>query len=413
VQNVNINMVDSLTRASAQLAHDSSGADGSFRVIVPPGTYDIQYKAPVCTGLAPDDQKSVTIAGPTALPLMALVTGAHATGLVVDDATPHANPVAGADLDFFPAGSVLKSYTPGDTTKASGDYDVLVKPGIYDIDYRPPAGSRLRPVRTSSVGVPGNVTLPTVALRSGLVLSGTVHATSTGLPVAGVRVDVFPAAGGIASWTPHNDTAVDGSFLFSVDAGTWDLQFVPPAGSGLAPRWRRGVAVGADLALGDTLLLPLTVPSVLDATPNIGSTTGGQTVTIAGSGFQPDATVLIGGVPAAGVTFVSPAAITAVTGHHPPGPVDVAVANPGAQIGARPSAYTYVEPASPVVIRLSKSGADVVLNWQANGQGTYTIFRGASATGFTSASIRGTTAGTSFTDIGGAAAGTIQFYNVD
>jgi len=411
VQNVDIDVLDSVTRARVILAHDSTAPDGTFGVVVRTGTFDVQYEAPICTGLAPDDQKAVTVAGPTALPTKLLVVGVHATGLVVDDAG--ANPVDNADLDFFPAGSSVKSYTPGDTTDATGSYDVLVKPDVYDINYKPASGSRLRPARRLGAGVLADVTLPDTVLPSGWLLSGTVHAQATGLPVGNMRIDVFTAGGGALAWTPHNGSAADGSYLFSVDAGAWDVQYVPPDGSGLAPLWRRGVTVAADLPLGDTLLLPLTMPVVSTVTPASGTTRGGAALAIGGSGFQPDATVRIGGVAASAVSVVSSSSINAVTGPHPAGKVAVEVINPESQVGALASAYSYVEPASPVAIQLAKSGADVVLTWQATGQAAYSVFRSPSPSDFSAASIVGTTSGTTFIDGISSGVGEIQFYNVD
>ena len=100
-------------------------------------------------------------------------------------------------------------------------------------------------------------------------------------------------------------------------------------------------------AFACALLLPLTIPEVSGATPNAGTTAGGQTVTISGTGIQPDA----------------------------------AVVNPGGQIGTR-------------------SGADLVLTWLATGQASYTIYRNTSPTGFTGSTNLQTTAGTTYTDVG-------------
>ena len=323
--------------------------------------------------------------------------------------------MAGADLDFFPTGSSLKSYTPGDTTDATGTgaYDVLIKPGTYDIDYKPPAGSPLLPVRRPGVSAPVDVALPDTTLPSGWLLSGSVHAQATGLPVDNVRIEVYPSAGGSLAWTPHNATSLTGTYLFSVDTGTWDLQYVPPTGSGLAPTWRRSVVVSADLNLGDTLLLPPTVPTVTSVTPATGVTRGGDVISIGGTGFHPDAAVRIGGVAATGVSVFSSSSLTAVSAAHPPGAVSVEVINPIDLVGQLPRGYTYLEPASPVSLAVTWSGNDIVLSWQATGQPLYTVFRSGSPTGFSSSSMLGTTSGTAFTDVGGVAVGGIQFYNVD
>lgn len=107
-------------------------------------------------------------------------------------------------------------------------------------------------------------------------------------------------------------------------------------------------------------LLPLTIPDVSGATPNAGTTAGGQTVTISGTGIQPDA----------------------------------AVVNPGSQIG-------------------TLSGADLVLTRPATGQTSFTIYRHTPPTGFTGSTILQTTAGTIYTDVGAVSSASSFYYQVN
>ncbi len=412
VENVNVNALDSATRARVRLAHDSTAADGTFRVVVPSGTYDFQYTPPSCTGLAPAAQKTVTVSGPASLPTLHLVAGVHATGRIVDSSS---SPVVLANLDFFTPGTQDKFYTPSDTTNTSGNYDVVVQPGTYDIVFNPPVGAHLRPVRRPSVALPTNTTLPDTVLPAGLLVSGFVHSSTSGLPVSRTRVDFYPPGSSTALLTSNNFTATDGSYNIAVDAGTWDLLYTPLAGSGLAPRWRKGVAVASDVSLPDTLLLPLTVPSVSSVSPPSGTTAGGQTVNVGGNGFQPDATVQIGGIAATNVVVGSATSLSCTTAAHAAGGVSVTVTNPGDQVSTVNGSYTYVEPAGGVQLQVARSGAnraDIVLTWGSTGQASYTVFRNTSPTGFTGASILTTTPATTYTDPG-AASGATTFYLVE
>ena len=71
--------------------------------------------------------------------------------------------------------------------------------------------------------------------------------------------------------------------------------------------------------------------SVAAITPQAGSTTGGTPVTISGTGFAADATVMIGGRPATDVNVRGSTVISATTAPLPnPGPVDVSVTSGGA-----------------------------------------------------------------------------------
>ncbi len=413
VLSVDVDVVDSVTRDAVRIAHDNTRSDGTFTVIVPAGSaYDVLYTPPSCSPLAPDDQRQVPVSGTTTLPTLHLVTGATASGVVRD---PLSAPVAGVDLDFFTPGTRNKFFTPRDTTDAGGSYATMVKPGSYDIDYIPPAGLALRPARRTGVSLFADTTLPDTTLPRGYLVSGAVRNNQTALPVAAVEVEFFAPGAASPLFTPHNNTAVDGRYNVSVDAGTWDLRYTPPAGSGLAPRWRRGVAVSAATALPDTLLLALTLPSVGSINPAAGSAAGSQAVTVTGSNFQPDATLRLGGITATNVVVASATTITAVTRPHPAGRVDVQVVNPGEQVGTLASSFTFNEPATPARLTVRRVGSDVVLTWTANGQSSYTVFRNPAPQGFTDTSIAATLPGTTWTDTGAgsAASGTARFYVIE
>jgi hypothetical protein len=77
-------------------------------------------------------------------------------------------------------------------------------------------------------------------------------------------------------------------------------------------------------------------------TPNVGPTTGGQTVTITGSGFTSATTVTIGGAPATGIVVnADGTSLTAVTPTGTEGATSAVIANPGSSATL---AYEYVEP---------------------------------------------------------------------
>lgn len=103
--------------------------------------------------------------------------------------------------------------------------------------------------------------------------------------------------------------------------------------------YRQVMGVGARLRRSDldALFPPATFTSITPAT-GLGA---GVAVTIAGTGFkQSGTTVAIGGVAATSVVVVSSTTITAVTGAHTAGVVDVVVTTPsGAVTGT--AAFTY------------------------------------------------------------------------
>ena len=69
-------------------------------------------------------------------------------------------------------------------------------------------------------------------------------------------------------------------------------------------------------------------------------------MTITGANFVNGATVSIGGVAATGVSFVNATTLTATTGAHATGTVNVVVTNPDAQTGTLTNGYFYAPPPS-------------------------------------------------------------------
>ena len=83
-------------------------------------------------------------------------------------------------------------------------------------------------------------------------------------------------------------------------------------------------------------------PSVVSVSPADGPETGGQAVTVTGSGFTGATQVTFGGTPAS-FTLVSDTELSATTPLHAAGPVNVAVTTPGGS-GTFVDGYTYLAP---------------------------------------------------------------------
>jgi hypothetical protein len=97
-------------------------------------------------------------------------------------------------------------------------------------------------------------------------------------------------------------------------------------------------------------------PMITGVSPGSGTTDGGTTVTITGTGFQPavpSTTVTFGGVAASGVNVISSTQIQAMTPAHDAGSVDVRVANPDTQSATRVGGYVYVSGTAPTISSLS------------------------------------------------------------
>jgi len=89
---------------------------------------------------------------------------------------------------------------------------------------------------------------------------------------------------------------------------------------------------------------PAAAPTVSSIAPVSGTTAGGTSVTITGTGFVSGTTVTLGGAAATAVTVVSATSITATTPAHAAGAVNVTVTNPDGQSGTLNSGFTYTSP---------------------------------------------------------------------
>ncbi|MDH5626813.1 MAG: T9SS type A sorting domain-containing protein [Candidatus Krumholzibacteria bacterium] len=173
--------------------------------------------------------------------------------------TSGGSPVAGADLDFFVSGTGEKLITPGDNTDATGFYNVCVLPGVYDVTFAPPPGTRLlgrvfpQLDLTANVGRELNVTLET-----GFVMSGSVTSASSGQGVEGVDFDADVVGGG-RLFTPDDNTDANGDYRVVVPAGLFRFRYEPVPGSRLRGLEMDSVAVAGDqlidVVLEDGLLL--------------------------------------------------------------------------------------------------------------------------------------------------------------
>ncbi len=135
-------------------------------------------------------------------------------------------------------------------------------------------------------------------------------------------------------------------------------------------------------------LLTAPAPTVTSVAPSSGSTAGGTTVTITGTGFAAGASVSVGGTAATGVTVVNATTITAATPAHAVGVVDVVVTNTDGQSGTLANAFTYAS-APPTVTSVAPNigstagGTAITITGTGFGAGATMTVGGAAATGVT------------------------------
>lgn len=139
------------------------------------------------------------------------------------------------------------------------------------------------------------------------------------------------------------------------------LTVVSPAGTG---------TVGVTLTNADgesavlngafTYTAGVTAPTITGAVPGSGPVAGGTAVLLSGTGFQPGATVTVGGVPAGNVLVGSAAGLTFTTPAAPAGPgaYAITVTNPDWGTAAFNS-FTYLAPSTPTITSVAPSSGPV------------------------------------------------------
>ncbi|RLP86833.1 LPXTG cell wall anchor domain-containing protein [Micromonospora sp. CV4] len=312
------------------------GAPATNVVVAPNGTSLTAVTPPGAVGPA---SVAVTTPGGTAAPL-AYTYLADGSDAVITNLTPTTGPTSGGTTvtitgtGFTGATQVTFDGVPGTnfTVNPAGTTITVVTPpntaGPATVELVFPAGDVTAPTFTYIAP-----TITSVVPDEGPTTGGTtVTITGTGLGAAtGVNFGD----------TPGTNVVVDPS-------GTSLTVVTPPGAPGTVD-----VTVlipGANATAPDAFTYQAAPPSSATITPDEGPQSGGQTVTITGSGFVPGGTtVTFDGAPATNVV-VAPngTSLTAVTPPGAVGPASVAVTTPGGT--AAPLAYTYLADGSDAVI---------------------------------------------------------------
>ncbi|NOJ79502.1 IPT/TIG domain-containing protein [Myxococcus xanthus] len=206
---------------------------------------------------------------------------------------------------------------------------------------------------------------------------------SIGAPVAaGVQPPRGVTAGGTAVTLTGNHFAAEVNVRIGGVAATNVVRVSANTLTATAPAHAAGtVDVEVQNAGGAwvTLANAFTYSDVSAVEPNRGAVAGGTAIVIRGSGFDPAATVTLGGVPATGVVWRSADELAATTPAHVEGTVDLAVHNAvGALTLANGFSYSPVTAIEPAAGPLA-GGTVVVLRGGPFADGTTVEFGGLAA----------------------------------
>lgn len=272
------------------------------------------------------------------------------------------SPAAGGGTNVPSIGAVLPARGPTEGGTVAIIKGNNFRPGTT-VSFGASAATFVKVVDTTTLTV---VTPPSAAGKVNVVVSNAEgqsttftdgfeyyekDATTAGPPsLSSIQPNTGPASGGTVALVT-GDLFQDGALLFVGRSPASDVVVADPMTlSGTLPPGEVGAAdVEVTNPDGQTAKLPAAfaysegdgVPPVLSAvSPVAGTTLGGTTVTLAGTGFKPGALIFFGGRTATAVTVMG---VTA-TGETPPGApgvVDVAITNPDGRSAVLRRGYNY------------------------------------------------------------------------
>ena len=131
VPEVDLDFEISATQVEIATAHDNANGSGVFSVQVEPDTYDIQFRPPFATGLAPIELTDQVITtnvnlGPVELPVGNALTGVVTAGIAL---------IEGVEVTLADAVTGDPVYTFGNDTDITGFYAIRQVPGVYDVTF--------------------------------------------------------------------------------------------------------------------------------------------------------------------------------------------------------------------------------------------------------------------------------------
>jgi hypothetical protein len=170
-----------------------------------------------------------------------------------------------------------------------------------------------------------------VVVANGIASPSTAVTVTNGLTVTGVSPDAGPTAGGntvtitgtgfVSGATVKFGGTASSSVTF---VGSTEIKAVVPAETAGTVNVRVTTGAGTSpIALADAYAFG--APTITKVSPDTGSTAGGNTVTITGTGMVGGATVKFGGTASSSVTFVGSTEIKAVAPAETAGAVNVRV----------------------------------------------------------------------------------------
>ena len=225
VAGVKLEIIDVANDVELDLPTSNTNLFGQFDFTAPAADLELRLRTSGVLGqtLANTAIDVSTLSGvDTNLGDVVLPPGFHLRATVVN---PGGQPVANLDTDTFDKVTGEKIWTPGDSSNAFGQIDLVLPFGLWDVALCPAPSTSLAPQIFLNVNMFADLNVGTQTLPFGHIVSGTVR-DGQGLPIAGVDIDANNGTGG-EFFLCQDGTNAQGFFSVVVPVGTTGLEFTP------------------------------------------------------------------------------------------------------------------------------------------------------------------------------------------
>lgn len=229
VTDLDLDFVDSVD-GPIFIANDRTDATGSFSVVVPGGSFDIEFEPAIGIQLAPLRIDAVAVAADTSLGQITMQAGHPLRGSVLLSGIG----LGGVLVQLVDPFTGLERFAIRNSTDAAGQFDFVVAEGPLDLLLVPPRGAAALPRSLSGIVVGGTTDLPPLSLDPGVLVSGSVRGPGN-VDAEGTDLDFTEIHSRRMRFTPRDNADENGQFAIAVSAGSYEIDFTPPGPSGWAP----------------------------------------------------------------------------------------------------------------------------------------------------------------------------------
>ena len=249
VANVKVDFYESSSGNQIVVTGNLTDVNGNYGVLVSDGTYDVEYVTPPLPGgVVPIRLPAITVVG-TVTQNVSRPFGKVLDGTVFDTLGAI---VSGVDINVIDALTGVLEFTPNDNTGGSGNYGVIISPGLKNLVYSDQnPGSRLAPYSMQNVNIVTDTTID-VHLLAGVFVSGTVLDAFL-QPVVGADLDFDESATERRLTTPNDNTDNNGDYLVVVPTGVYNITVEPAVTDRLVATRIFSIPVNHDTVVNFTL----------------------------------------------------------------------------------------------------------------------------------------------------------------